>query len=119
MIGRTGVLLPASVVSGRVPGMTQSAVLPLGHGAILSNTPARPKFEHEHEHEHERRTPNAKRQTRFPPLLLVTEPLSTTLLATMGGYKGRVNVKNRKRRSAKAERIKAVADTKAAVKKSD
>jgi hypothetical protein len=37
----------------------------------------------------------------------------------MGGYKGRVNVKNRKRRSAKAERIKAVADTKAAVKKSD
>lgn len=62
---------------------------------------------------------NAKRQTRFPPLPLVTEPLSITLLATMGGYKGRVNVKNRKRRSAKAERIKAVAATKTAAKKSD
>ena len=69
-----------------------------------------------------RRTPNAKRQTplaRFPPLPLVTEPLSITLLATMGGYKGRVNVKHRKRRSAKAERIKAVAATKTAAKKSD
>jgi hypothetical protein len=36
----------------------------------------------------------------------------------MGGYKGRVNVKHRKRRSAKAERIKAVAATKTAAKKS-
>jgi hypothetical protein len=62
---------------------------------------------------------------RLEPLLtlpnpsLVTEPLSITLLATMGGYKGRVNVKHRKRRSAKAERIKAVAATKTAAKKSD
>jgi hypothetical protein len=52
-----------------------------------------------------------------PPL--ATEPLSIKLLATMGGYKGRVNVKHRKRRSAKAERIKTVAAKKPATKKDD
>jgi hypothetical protein len=39
-------------------------------------------------------------------------PVSIKLLGTMGGYKGRTNVRHRKRRSAKAERIKANADAK-------
>jgi hypothetical protein len=39
-------------------------------------------------------------------------PVSIKLLGTMGGYKGRTNVRHRKRRSAKAERIKATADAK-------
>jgi len=44
----------------------------------------------------------------------VTQPLSTKFVGTMGGYKGRVNVKHRKRRAAKAERIKTVAAAKTA-----
>jgi hypothetical protein len=44
-------------------------------------------------------------------------PLLVKLFETMGGYKGRTNVKHRKRRSAKAERIKAISAKKEDTKK--
>jgi hypothetical protein len=44
-------------------------------------------------------------------------PLLVKLFETMGGYKGRTNVKHRKRRSAKAERIKAISAKKEDAKK--
>ena len=44
-------------------------------------------------------------------------PLLIKLLEIMGGYKGRTNVKRRKRRSAKAERIKAISAKKEDAKK--
>jgi hypothetical protein len=49
--------------------------------------------------------------------LLVTPPLSIKLFEIMGGYKGRTNVRHRKRRSAKAERIKAISAKKEDTKK--
>ena len=55
--------------------------------------------------------------TIFLPVPLVTEPLSTKILGIMGAYKGRVNVKHRKRRAAKVERLKTVAAKKEDTKK--
>jgi hypothetical protein len=54
---------------------------------------------------------------RFPARPLVTEALSIKVLGIMGAYKGRVNVKHRKRRAAKVERLKTVAAKKEDTKK--
>jgi hypothetical protein len=51
------------------------------------------------------------------PHPLVTPPLLVKLFQIMGGYKGRTNVRHRKRRSAKAERIKAISAKKEDAKK--
>ena len=51
------------------------------------------------------------------PCPLVSPTLLIKILWNMGSYKGRTNVKHRKRRSAKAERIKAVSASKETEKK--
>ena len=58
------------------------------------------------------------RRARFFAAPLVTPPLSIKLLETMGSYKGRTNVRHRKRRAAKAERMKTVPAKKETDKKS-
>jgi hypothetical protein len=57
--------------------------------------------------------PQFKHDQDPPPLHpLVSERLSIKIVEIMGAYKGRVNVKHRKRRAAKAERVKIVAAAK-------
>jgi hypothetical protein len=138
----------ASLFSGRLPGMTQSVVLPYpslhlridrkrsgsrASGAVRGSRLINPRS-------HSRRGIEGITRVRIgasgsgsppraystnPPLKtstisprpLVTSHLSIKLLQTMGAYKGRTNVKHRKRRSAKAERIKAISATKEDAKK--